>query len=62
MCVRVCVSHTGELRSVGSVMIHSDADGHKSIINADEFQRLMTVPAPTEVAGASDQARIDWAR
>lgn len=24
----------GELRSIGSVMIHTDQDGHKSIINA----------------------------
>jgi hypothetical protein len=41
-------------------MIHTDSDGHKSIINADEFQRLMTVKAPAE--GSSDQAKIDWAR
>lgn len=29
-----CVSLPGELRSIGSVMIHADADGNKSIINA----------------------------
>lgn len=52
---------TGELRSIGSVMIISDADSNKSILNADEFQRLMTVKAPPE-AGSSEAANIDWAR
>ncbi len=42
-CCGAPTAAAGELRSIGSVMIHTDADGHKSIINADEFQRLMTV-------------------
>ena len=50
----------GELRSIGSVMINTDTEGNKSILNADEFQRLMTVKAPPETG--NDAANIDWAR
>jgi hypothetical protein len=42
-------------------MINTDADGNKSILNADEFQRLMTVKAPPETTG-NEAANIDWAR
>eukprot|EP00983_Pelagomonas_calceolata_P086284 1156725-Pelagomonas_calceolata.AAC.4 len=42
-------------------MINTDADGNKSILNADEFQRLMTVKAPPETGG-NEAAYIDWAR
>jgi len=61
MMVRVRVRvRAGELRSIGSVMINTDADGNKSILNADEFQRLMTVKAPPETG--NEAANIDWAR
>mmetsp|Transcript_20601 Transcript_20601/g.45124 ORF Transcript_20601/g.45124 Transcript_20601/m.45124 type:complete len:506 (+) Transcript_20601:201-1718(+) len=52
--------YAGEMRSIGSVMVKTDADGNKSIINADEFQRLMTAKAPNDKL--SEQAQIEWHR